>query len=594
MDAVRVTRSLQSESCPPSFSWNVRYLRKLVVKRLAFSVALCLLAGLSFGASDFAETKALADQGNAEAQNNLGMMYGLGKGVPQDDAEAVKWLRKAALKDEAEIERLKQRLEEKPADLETLMKLGSAYANLNQYGKAIKTVRAAVELKPDDPNLRVQLGNLLDDSADPDGAIIQYLAAIRLDPKDAFAHRNIGLTYIRKGDFKAAEAALREAVRLKPDYFFARENLALVLVNRKDVEGAFKQWREMIRLDRKRVATIANLLPAAGDNRPLWQELKEEWREFERASEDAAAHLMVAWGSGDGDTAIKQLKKAINVDSNFALAHQILSSYYVQKSKLKNARSAAQKAIQLNPNLPNAHIGMGNYYRAKDKPEDAIKSFQAALRIAPSLAKAHFNLANVYSNAEQVDEAITAYEKALVVDPKFDARNRVHNNLAIAYFKKSQYETSWQHAQEARRLGGNVHPGFLVALTTARNFQLGLAADSNIFSKVTGKWVLSNARSLCVEDFYTIRFLKNNSVAEFTKSKPSPGDVEIVPDTYTVLGHSEDRILMFLDSETQKTSDGELVEWELILYSPHVYYWRRTDWDAKGSPILRCATDAKE
>ena len=37
-----------------------------------------------------------ADQGNANAQSFLGDMYESGKGVPQDDAEAVKWYRLAA------------------------------------------------------------------------------------------------------------------------------------------------------------------------------------------------------------------------------------------------------------------------------------------------------------------------------------------------------------------------------------------------------------------------------------------------------------------------------------------------------------------
>ena len=37
-----------------------------------------------------------AERGSAEAQNNLGLMYALGRGVAQDDAEAVKWFRKAA------------------------------------------------------------------------------------------------------------------------------------------------------------------------------------------------------------------------------------------------------------------------------------------------------------------------------------------------------------------------------------------------------------------------------------------------------------------------------------------------------------------
>jgi len=37
-----------------------------------------------------------AEQGRAEAQNNLGLMYVLGRGVPQDDAKAVKWFCSAA------------------------------------------------------------------------------------------------------------------------------------------------------------------------------------------------------------------------------------------------------------------------------------------------------------------------------------------------------------------------------------------------------------------------------------------------------------------------------------------------------------------
>jgi hypothetical protein len=38
----------------------------------------------------------LAEQGNAIAQFNLGVMYQDGKGVPKDYAEAIKWYRRAA------------------------------------------------------------------------------------------------------------------------------------------------------------------------------------------------------------------------------------------------------------------------------------------------------------------------------------------------------------------------------------------------------------------------------------------------------------------------------------------------------------------
>jgi len=78
---------------------------------LAAVAILMLLAGLAIAGpledadaaykrGDFAEAlrllRPLAEQGDATAQDNLGLLYAQGKGVPQDYAEAVKWYRLAA------------------------------------------------------------------------------------------------------------------------------------------------------------------------------------------------------------------------------------------------------------------------------------------------------------------------------------------------------------------------------------------------------------------------------------------------------------------------------------------------------------------
>ncbi len=47
-------------------------------------------------ATDIRELRLLAEQGYAEAQYGLGVMYDNGQGVPQNYAKAVKWSRKAA------------------------------------------------------------------------------------------------------------------------------------------------------------------------------------------------------------------------------------------------------------------------------------------------------------------------------------------------------------------------------------------------------------------------------------------------------------------------------------------------------------------
>ena len=42
------------------------------------------------------EFRPLAEQGHVVAQFNLGVMYEFGEGVPKNNAEAIKWFRKAA------------------------------------------------------------------------------------------------------------------------------------------------------------------------------------------------------------------------------------------------------------------------------------------------------------------------------------------------------------------------------------------------------------------------------------------------------------------------------------------------------------------
>ena len=92
----------------------MRALRTAVVLVLALALpAPVLAADLQAGAEaydrgDYAtaliEFRPLAEQGNANAQHALGVMYSKGRGVPQNHAEAVKWWRLAAEQGKADAQ----------------------------------------------------------------------------------------------------------------------------------------------------------------------------------------------------------------------------------------------------------------------------------------------------------------------------------------------------------------------------------------------------------------------------------------------------------------------------------------------------------
>jgi len=67
-----------------------------VLRVVLLSILLFFVSAYGAVAQDFSETKAQAESGDAAAQAELGVLYQLGDGAAQDDAEAFAWYQKAA------------------------------------------------------------------------------------------------------------------------------------------------------------------------------------------------------------------------------------------------------------------------------------------------------------------------------------------------------------------------------------------------------------------------------------------------------------------------------------------------------------------
>jgi S1-C subfamily serine protease len=125
----------------------------------------------------------LAEQGNAKAQFNLGLMYNNGQGVPQDYKEAVKWYRLSAEQGDAKAQLL----------------LGAMYDKgqgvPQDYKEAVKWYRLAAE--QGDANSQLLLGIIYDEGEeipqDHKEAIKWYRLAA--EQGHANAQQNLGVMY---------------------------------------------------------------------------------------------------------------------------------------------------------------------------------------------------------------------------------------------------------------------------------------------------------------------------------------------------------------------------------------------------------------
>src|SRR5499426_3511224 len=136
----------------------------------------------------------------------------------------------------------------------------------------------------------------------------------------------------------------------------------------------------------------------------------------------------------DNETAIMMLKRAVDLDPNFAAAHAELAQAYVwrfflftpgEKHWEEKAFVEVEKALALDKDSAVAHQALGRllWTPANQFPhEKSIKEYRRALTLDPSLSEARNLLAVVYNHIGAFDQALQELQKAVTVNPT--------NNLA--------------------------------------------------------------------------------------------------------------------------------------------------------------------
>lgn len=78
------------------------------------------------------------------------------------------------------------------------------------------------------------------------------------------------------------------------------------------------------------------------------------------------------------------------------------------------------------------------------------------------------NLGNAYADINKKEETIAGYKKAIELDPDYAA---AHNNLAVLYYEKKQYDLAIHHFNRVIELGfgHRIDPGFLEILNPTGN-----------------------------------------------------------------------------------------------------------------------------
>ena len=133
----------------------------------------------------------------------------------------------------------------------------------------------------------------------------------------------------------------------------------------------------------------------------------------------AEAHLSLAmvkfrfdW---DWDGAEKHLKRAIELNHGYSVAHYLYTIYLLTMGRFDEALTEAKIAKQLGPLSTDVHFCFGVLLYASGQNEEAIEHFRNTAAMDARFPLTHFVLGLTYKRKGRFDEAIAEFKQALTI-----------------------------------------------------------------------------------------------------------------------------------------------------------------------------------
>ena len=117
------------------------------------------------------------------------------------------------------------------------------------------------------------------------------------------------------------------------------------------------------------------------------------------------------------DEAVREFKRAIELDPDAAHAWDNLATVYAEKGLFRDAVRAYLTAIDLEPQSPTAHHNLASFL-ASHADEWAVREYKECIEIEWDYPDAHLNLGLTLAERGQFAEAIAEYQHALQLNPK--------------------------------------------------------------------------------------------------------------------------------------------------------------------------------
>ena len=396
------------------------------------------------------------------------------------------------------LEYLEEAYKINPDDLEILNLKAICHRRMGEFAQAVELYQKILKKTPDKPQVLYNLGIALSKMNRLAEAEQAYLKVIKLKPYLAEAHNNLGEVYLKMDRLAEAEAEFLRAVELNEHYALAISNLAEVNYRKKNwklariyvdkalelnpgLSSAHNIKGNLLSQEGKLQEAFSEYQKALADN-PDYEKayynlgvvasdlgrLKEAEGYFLQAlklnpyfAEAYAALGLCYLRQGRWNEAISQLNQAAEKGYHQARLFVNLSYAYMAKKEWKKAEQNAREAIKIDPSQALAYNNLGISLAQQGRLDEAREVLATALSLSPLERDVVLNLATVELSAGNLDKSLELFLKAIALKPDDENNAQVYHQVGLIYFRKADYEKSWEFCLKALQSGARVEPDII-------------------------------------------------------------------------------------------------------------------------------------
>lgn len=184
-------------------------------------------------------------------------------------------------------------------------------------------------------------------------------------------HYNVGLSKVRIRDLSGAITSLQMSLKYNKRHTNARNLLGLVYFQMGETVSALSEWVISVHFQSK--GNIArNYIKKVQNNQGQLQVINNTIQNYNQA--------LKYLEEGNGDLAIIELKKVVNLNPNYIRAYQLLGLLYIQHKQYSAAKKILSRALKLDRNnittvrYMNELVGYSTSQRRKNRAVEREKA----------------------------------------------------------------------------------------------------------------------------------------------------------------------------------------------------------------------------